>query len=483
MPHVGAELHRPRSQTANGLSAVDGLDALRAVARGGSGCVADDPDRRGRDQQQQPGSRVHDPVPRPATRRPSARRTPPCGPASVRARARRQRRWTAPDHVRTARGGGSARCATGYDGPGDATPDRRPRLPPHRGAARSCATRSAMLADERVAPRAAEIDRTAEFPRTSRRCSPSTTSSRSRSPSEHGGLGGGPADACASRSSRSAGRAPRPGLILAVQALGALPILRRGTPEQQDRWLPGLASRRAADRVRPDRGGRRLGCRRHPDPRRPRRRRVRHRRLASGSSATASVADYVMVFAVTNPDAPAHSAACRRSSSRTDRRASASPGSSTRWASAAARPPSSRSTASGSRPRTASARRATGFAIAMRTFERSRPGIAAQAVGHRPGRARGGDGVRHASARQFGQPIGEFQMVQAMLADMDAATEAARQLLYTACDGDRGRGARRRPLGGACVNSSPVTPRCGSRRTRSRSWADTATSTSTRSSG
>ena len=35
--------------------------------------------------------------------------------------------------------------------------------------------------------------------------------------------------------------------------------------------------------------------------------------------------------------------------------------------------------------------------------------------------------------KQFGQRIGEFQMVQQMLADMDARTEAARQLTYKAC--------------------------------------------------
>jgi alkylation response protein AidB-like acyl-CoA dehydrogenase len=35
--------------------------------------------------------------------------------------------------------------------------------------------------------------------------------------------------------------------------------------------------------------------------------------------------------------------------------------------------------------------------------------------------------------KQFGQRIGDFQMVGAMLADMDARTEAARQLLYKAC--------------------------------------------------
>jgi alkylation response protein AidB-like acyl-CoA dehydrogenase len=73
-----------------------------------------------------------------------------------------------------------------------------------------------------------------------------------------------------------------------------------------------------------------------------------------------------------------------------------------------------------------------GFAIAMRTFERSRPGIAAQAVGI----AQGALEVASAYARdrtQFGKPIAEFQMIGAMLADMDAGTEAARQLLYKAC--------------------------------------------------
>ena len=73
-----------------------------------------------------------------------------------------------------------------------------------------------------------------------------------------------------------------------------------------------------------------------------------------------------------------------------------------------------------------------GFGIAMRTFDRSRPGIAAQAVGI----AQGALDVATAYARdrrQFGQRIGDLQMVAAMLADMDAATESARQLLYKAC--------------------------------------------------
>jgi alkylation response protein AidB-like acyl-CoA dehydrogenase len=68
----------------------------------------------------------------------------------------------------------------------------------------------------------------------------------------------------------------------------------------------------------------------------------------------------------------------------------------------------------------------------MQTLDRSRPGIAAQAVGI----AQGALDVAANYARerkQFGQRIGEFQMIQAMLADMDSRTEAARQLLYKAC--------------------------------------------------
>jgi alkylation response protein AidB-like acyl-CoA dehydrogenase len=68
----------------------------------------------------------------------------------------------------------------------------------------------------------------------------------------------------------------------------------------------------------------------------------------------------------------------------------------------------------------------------MRTFDRSRPGIAAQAVGLAQGAL--DTAARYASERlQFGRPIGELQMVQALLADMDASTEAARSLTYAAC--------------------------------------------------
>jgi len=74
-----------------------------------------------------------------------------------------------------------------------------------------------------------------------------------------------------------------------------------------------------------------------------------------------------------------------------------------------------------------------GFRLAMRTLDRSRPGIAAQAVGIAQG-ALDAAAAYAGQRRQFGKAIGEFQLVQGLLADMDARTEAARQLLYTACE-------------------------------------------------
>jgi alkylation response protein AidB-like acyl-CoA dehydrogenase len=72
-----------------------------------------------------------------------------------------------------------------------------------------------------------------------------------------------------------------------------------------------------------------------------------------------------------------------------------------------------------------------GFPLAMQTLDRSRPGIAAQAVGIAQG-ALDVAAAYAAERKQFGKPISDFQMIAAMLADMDAQTEAARQLLYKA---------------------------------------------------
>jgi alkylation response protein AidB-like acyl-CoA dehydrogenase len=78
-----------------------------------------------------------------------------------------------------------------------------------------------------------------------------------------------------------------------------------------------------------------------------------------------------------------------------------------------------------------------GFAYAMRTLDYSRPAIAAQALGIAQGAFE--EAARYATERrQFGKPIAEFQGVSFILADMAMQLEAARMLVYKAlalCDG------------------------------------------------
>lgn len=85
-----------------------------------------------------------------------------------------------------------------------------------------------------------------------------------------------------------------------------------------------------------------------------------------------------------------------------------------------------------------------GFSIAMKTLDRSRPNIAAQALGIAQG------AFDYAleyveQRRQFGRPIADFQGVQFMLADMATQIEAARGLVYQAAlrVEEEGRGGAR----------------------------------------
>jgi alkylation response protein AidB-like acyl-CoA dehydrogenase len=72
-----------------------------------------------------------------------------------------------------------------------------------------------------------------------------------------------------------------------------------------------------------------------------------------------------------------------------------------------------------------------GFIQAMRLFDRSRPGIGAQAVGLAQGALEAA--VDYAQERvQFDQPLITQPVVQQMLADMAIQTEAARALVYAA---------------------------------------------------
>ncbi|MBC7076615.1 MAG: acyl-CoA dehydrogenase family protein, partial [Syntrophomonadaceae bacterium] len=72
-----------------------------------------------------------------------------------------------------------------------------------------------------------------------------------------------------------------------------------------------------------------------------------------------------------------------------------------------------------------------GFRLAMLTLDRTRPVIGAQAVGIAQGAC--DYALQYAKQRvQFGQPIAKFQGIQWKLAEMFTLTEAARQLVYRA---------------------------------------------------
>ncbi|HYX12680.1 MAG TPA: acyl-CoA dehydrogenase family protein, partial [Candidatus Acidoferrum sp.] len=229
------------------------------------------------------------------------------------------------------------------------------------------------------------------------------------------------------------------GLILAVHELASLPLLLAGTDAQKERWFPDLAAGRkliafalteaeagsdvAAARTRARRDGADHGS----------------AWVLDGSKrfiSQGSVADLITIFAVTADDASGAAETPRHERLTCFIVEKDMPGFTVERIEhkmGIRGSPTAELGFKGVRVPDANRVGAVGegFSLAMRTLDRSRPGIAAQAVGI----AQGALEVAAAYARdrkQFGKPIAEFQMIAAMLADMDAQTEAARQLLYKA---------------------------------------------------
>jgi len=74
-------------------------------------------------------------------------------------------------------------------------------------------------------------------------------------------------------------------------------------------------------------------------------------------------------------------------------------------------------------------REGMGFIVTMKTFDMSRPGVAAQALGIAQGAL--DVAVKYSKERvQFGKSISSFQGIQWMLADMAALVEASRAVVY-----------------------------------------------------
>ena len=281
------------------------------------------------------------------------------------------------------------------------------------------------LARERIAPRAAEIDASHEFPWDVVELYRENDIFGLFFAEEHGGLGTGTlmaliaieevAKVCATSA-----------LILAVQELGSLGLKIAGTDEQKARWLPGLASGEQLCAYAlteagsgSDSAAMRSTARRDGDT-----------YVLNGSKrfiTNASVASVYTVFAKTDPDA-GHSGISAFvvdadtpgfSVSRLEPKMGISGSTTGELAFDDCRVPAGNLLGE----------EGEGFKIAMQILDRSRPGVAAQALGIAQGAT--DYALEYAKTREtMGKPIAQHQLIQAKLADMETESEAARGLLY-----------------------------------------------------
>ncbi len=284
------------------------------------------------------------------------------------------------------------------------------------------------LAEERIAPRAAEIDEKAEFPWDLKELLAKQDLLGTCFEEKHGGTN---LDTIGqSIVAEEIARADATtSLIPIVQKLGALPIMLAGTDEQKDRYFPRLASGEwlaafglteaaagsdvASNRMRATRDG--------------------NDYVLNGSKrfiTHGSVANVLTVFALTDPEAGG-----RKGMSgfivEADTPGFAAPRVEHKMGIRGS--PTAELTFDDARVPVANrlGEEGDGFKIAMATLDRSRLGIAAQAVGIAQGALDAAVGYA-ADRQQFGQRVVDFEGIQFMLADMASQTEAARQLTYAA---------------------------------------------------
>lgn len=284
------------------------------------------------------------------------------------------------------------------------------------------------LAEERIAPRAAEIDANAEFPWDLKELLAQQDLLGTCFEERHGGTA---LDTVAqSILVEEIARADATtSLIPIVQKLGALPILLAGSDEQKDRYLPRLASGEwlAAFALTEAAAGSDVASNRM------RARREGDAYVLDGSKrfiTHGSIANVLTVFALTDPEQGG-----RKGMSafivETDVPGFAAPRVEHKMGIRGS--PTAELTFDAVRVPAANrlGEEGEGFKIAMETLDRSRLGIAAQAVGIAQG-ALDAAIAYAADRRQFGQRVVDFQGIQWMLADMASQTEAARQLTYAA---------------------------------------------------
>jgi alkylation response protein AidB-like acyl-CoA dehydrogenase len=281
------------------------------------------------------------------------------------------------------------------------------------------------LARERIAPRAAEIDESHEFPWDVVDLFREHELFGLLFDEQYGGTGTGTLLALIAIEEVSKLCATS-GLILAVQELGSLGIKLGGSDEQKERWLPRLASGEwlcayalTESGSGSDSAAMRTTARREGDE-----------YVLNGSKrfiTNAGVAHVYTVFAKTDPDAghSGISAFVVEADAPGFEVARVEPKMGIRGSTTGelvfedCRIPAANLLGE----------EGEGFRLAMRILDRSRPGIAAQGLGIAQGAT--DYALEYAKTREtMGKPIAQHQLVAAMLADMETKCEAARGLLY-----------------------------------------------------
>jgi alkylation response protein AidB-like acyl-CoA dehydrogenase len=281
------------------------------------------------------------------------------------------------------------------------------------------------IARERIAPRAAEIDESHEFPWDVVELYRENDIFGLFFDEQYGGLGTGTLLALIAIEEVSKVCATS-GLILAVQELGSLGLKLAGSDEQKERYLPKLASGEwlcayalTEAGSGSDSAAMRTTAKRDGDE-----------YVLNGTKrfiTNAGIANVYTVFAKTDPNGghAGISAFIVESDTRGFEVTRLEPkmgisGSTTgELAFEDCRIPAGNLIGS----------EGEGFKIAMRILDRSRPGVAAQALGIAQGAT--DYALEYAKTREtMGKPIAQHQLIQGKLADMETETEAARGLLY-----------------------------------------------------
>ena len=284
------------------------------------------------------------------------------------------------------------------------------------------------IADEQIAPHAAEVDKTSSFPQHAYDALRRAEFHAPHVPEAYGGVGADALATCivieeVSRACASSG------LIPAVNKLGSMPVLLAGSEEIKAKYLPpmargeamfsyGLSEREAGS----DTAGMKTRARRDGDD-----------WVLNGQKSwitNAGVSEFYTVLAVTDPEGRRGANVTAFVVEKSDpgfsfgekERKLGIKGSPTRELHFDnCRIPGDRMVGG----------EGEGLKIALRTLDHTRVTIGAQAVGIAQGALDYALGYVK-ERKQFGKAIAEFQGLQFMLADMAMELEAARQMVYVA---------------------------------------------------